>query len=34
MQVLLTDSEEGEPGVRGLDVVPGHVRRFPRRRRA
>ncbi len=28
MQVLLTDSEEGEPGVRGLDVVPGHVRRF------
>ena len=30
MQVLLTDSEEGEPGVRGLDVVPGHVRRFPR----
>ena len=29
MQVLLTDSEEGEPGVRGLDVVPGHVRRFP-----
>jgi glutamine amidotransferase len=29
MQVLLTSSEEGEPGVRGLDVVPGRVRRFP-----
>lgn len=29
MQVLLTESEEGEPGVRGLDVVPGRVRRFP-----
>lgn len=29
MQVLLTDSEEGEAGVRGLNVVPGHVRRFP-----
>jgi glutamine amidotransferase len=29
MQVLLTDSEEGEPGVQGLNVVPGHVRRFP-----
>ena len=29
MQVLLTGSEEGEPGVRGLDVVPGRVRRFP-----
>lgn len=29
MQVLLTDSEEGEPGVRGLEIVPGHVRRFP-----
>ena len=29
MQVLLTDSEEGKPGVRGLDIVPGHVRRFP-----
>ena len=29
MQVLLTASEEGEPGVRGLDVVPGRVRRFP-----
>jgi glutamine amidotransferase len=29
MQVLLTDSEEGEPGVRGLDIIPGHVRRFP-----
>ena len=30
MQVLITDSEEGEEGVRGLDMVPGHVRRFPR----
>ena len=29
MQVLLTGSDEGEPGVRGLDVVPGRVRRFP-----
>jgi glutamine amidotransferase len=29
MQVLLTDSEEGEPGVQGLNIVPGHVRRFP-----
>ena len=29
MQVLLTGSEEGEQGVRGLDVVPGRVRRFP-----
>ena len=29
MQVLLTSSEEGEPGVKGLDVVPGRVRRFP-----
>ncbi len=29
MQVLLTGSEEGESGVRGLDVVPGRVRRFP-----
>lgn len=29
MQVLLTDSEEGEPGVRGLDVVPGRVKKFP-----
>jgi len=29
MQVLLTGSEEGEPGVKGLDVVPGRVRRFP-----
>ncbi len=29
MQVLLTSSEEGEPGVRGLDIVPGRVRRFP-----
>ena len=31
MQVLLTGSEEGEPGIRGLDVVPGRVRRFPQR---
>ncbi len=29
MQVLLTTSEEGEPGVLGLDIVPGRVRRFP-----
>ena len=29
MQVLMTDSEEGEPGVRGLDVVPGRVKKFP-----
>lgn len=29
MQALFTDSEEGEPGVRGLNVVKGHVRRFP-----
>ena len=29
MQVLLTGSEEGQPGVLGLDVVPGRVRRFP-----
>lgn len=29
MQVLLTSSEEGEPGVRGLDIVPGQVKRFP-----
>ena len=29
MQVLLTSSEEGEPGVVGLDVVPGRVRKFP-----
>ncbi len=29
MQVLLTDSEEGEQGVRGLDVVPGRVKKFP-----
>jgi glutamine amidotransferase len=28
MQVLLTESEEGRPGVRGLDVVPGMVRKF------
>ncbi|MDQ2798831.1 MAG: imidazole glycerol phosphate synthase subunit HisH [Armatimonadota bacterium] len=29
MQALLTNSEEGEPGVQGLNVVPGRVRRFP-----
>lgn len=29
MQALLTSSEEGEPGVLGLNVVPGRVRRFP-----
>ena len=29
MQVLLTESEEGGPGVRGLNIVPGHVKRFP-----
>ena len=29
MQVLLTSSDEGEPGVQGLNVVPGRVRRFP-----
>ncbi len=29
MQVLLTTSEEGEPGVLGLDLVPGRVKRFP-----
>jgi len=29
MQVLLTSSEEGEPGVLGLNIVPGQVRRFP-----
>ena len=29
MQVLLTSSEEGEPGVKGLDIVPGSVKRFP-----
>ncbi len=29
MQVLLTTSEEGEPGVLGLNIVPGQVRRFP-----
>ena len=28
MQALLTSSEEGEPGVRGLDLVPGAVKRF------
>ena len=29
MQVLLTSSEEGEPGVLGLNLVPGRVQRFP-----
>ena len=29
MQVLMTSSEEGDPNARGLDVVPGRVRRFP-----
>lgn len=29
MQALMTSSEEGEQGVRGLDVVPGRVRKFP-----
>ncbi len=29
MQALFTDSQEGEQGVKGLNVVPGHVRRFP-----
>ena len=29
MQVLLTTSEEGEPGVQGLNLVPGRVCRFP-----
>lgn len=28
MQAMLTSSEEGEQGVRGLDLVPGRVRRF------
>jgi len=28
MQALFTDSEEGEAGVKGLNVVPGHVHRF------
>jgi imidazole glycerol-phosphate synthase subunit HisH len=28
MQVLLSTSDEGTPGVKGLDVVPGRVRRF------
>ena len=28
MQVLLTESEEGRRGVKGLDLVPGVVRRF------
>jgi glutamine amidotransferase len=29
MQVLMSESEEGEPGVSGLNVAPGRVRRFP-----
>jgi glutamine amidotransferase len=29
MQVLLTDSDEGEAGVQGLNIVPGHVKKFP-----
>ena len=29
MQVLMTSSEEGDPGARGLNIVPGRVRRFP-----
>ena len=29
MQALLTGSDEGEPGVLGLNVIPGRVRRFP-----
>ena len=29
MQVLLTGSDEGAPGVKGLDVVPGRVCHFP-----
>ena len=29
MQVLLTSSEEGDPNVGGLNVVPGRVRLFP-----
>ena len=28
MQVLLTSSEEGEQGVKGLDLIPGRVRLF------
>jgi len=28
MQVLFTASEEGDEGVQGLNVIPGHVRRF------
>ena len=34
MQVLMTGSEEGAPGVRGLDVIPGRVRRFDSQGRA
>jgi glutamine amidotransferase len=29
MQALLSSSEEGEPGIEGLNLVPGRVRRFP-----
>ncbi len=29
MQALLTSSEEGDPDARGLNVIPGRVRRFP-----
>ncbi len=29
MQVLMTSSEEGDPDARGLNIVPGRVRRFP-----
>jgi len=29
MQVLLTSSDEGDQSVRGLNLVPGRVRRFP-----
>jgi glutamine amidotransferase len=28
MQALLTSSEEGDPAARGLQIVPGNVRRF------
>ena len=28
MQAMLTLSEEGEPGITGLDLIPGRVRRF------
>jgi len=29
MQAFLTSSDEGEPGVIGLDLIPGMVKRFP-----